>query len=317
MSRHAVCYVASDRYLFQTVLSALQARANVSDEADVIVVGVGATLEPSAETAAFARVCAENGILFRAATTDQLEGQHPMWGRLFLDRLLPPDVDEILYLDGDTQIVGNIDPLVFAEPPARGAIGVRDPIVFIRESVPAFRKEIDDGWNRADVPAHVRARYLNSGMLRMSRETFGEVREAALAIQREKGASLRFADQDAINLALDDRVDTVSMEWNFPGFLLGSNISELVDFRIIHFMSDPRPWDAALWPWGRRFFSPYGELVQRYPEVRPFWSRPTISQRLRYSAQQAWKRANERTRWNSSASADEVKKLTVSERVLS
>jgi lipopolysaccharide biosynthesis glycosyltransferase len=282
----------------------------------VIVVGVGATVEPSAETAAFARVCEENGILFRAATADQLEGQHPMWGRLFLDRLLPSDIEEILYLDGDTQIVGNIDPLVFADPPAHGAIGVRDPIVFIRESVPGFRREIDDGWDRAGVPAHVRARYLNSGMLRMSRTTFGEVREAALAIQQDKGETLRFADQDAINLALDDRVDIVSMEWNFPGFLLGSTISSLVDFRIIHFMSDPRPWDAALWPWGTRFYSPYVELVERYPTVRPFWSRPTASQRLRYSAQQAWKRATELPRWDSAASTEEVTRLADSERAL-
>lgn len=316
MSRHAVCYVASDRYLFQTVLSALQARAHLDESGDVVVVGISATREPTDETAAFARVCDDNGILFQVASLDLLEGQHPMWGRLFLDRMLPADVEEILYLDGDTQVVGSLDALVFAEPPARGAIAVRDPIVFIRESVPAFAKEIDEGWDRASLPASVRSRYLNSGMLRLSRDTLAQLRDDALTIQRERGSSLRFADQDAINLALDDRVDVVSMEWNFPGFLLDSNISRLVDFRIIHFMSDPRPWNATLWPWGSTYHQPYVDLVERYPDVRPFWDRATGTQLVRFRAQQAWKRLNERPRWNTPQASDAARALTGSERAL-
>lgn len=317
MAKHAVTYICSAGYLFQTVVSAIQARAHVSDGADVIVVMLRDGLATAGDAESlFAPVCSENGIVFVAVDNDRLEGFGPAYARLFLDRFLPPDVEELLYLDGDTQILGSLDALMFADPPPDGVLGARDPVVFIQEAVPSYRGGIDEWWDASGIDRTIRARYINSGMMRLSRLALGTLRQGALSLHVTKGDSVRYGDQDLINLALGNRVDLVSMEWNFPGFLLDSQVSERIEPRILHFMSDPRPWNAPLWPWGRRYFEPYRELVERYPALRPFWDRVSGATRLRYTAQQLYKRAVERPKWQTAAVGVALGALASSERSL-
>jgi len=316
MAKHAVAYVCSGGYLFQTVVSAIQARAHSSAAADVIVV----LLREDAATASeaerlFARISAENDVQLVGVDKGPLEGLGPAYGRLFLDQFLP-DVEELLYLDGDTQILGSLDPLLFADAPRDGALGARDPLVFIQQAVPSYRTGIEEVWDASGIDPEIRARYINSGMIRLSRNALGRLRESALALHASKGDFVRFGDQDLINLALGDRVGLVSMKWNFPGFLLDSQVSDQIEPRILHFMSNPRPWNAPLWPWGRRYFEPYRDFVEHYPAARPYWDRVAGAKRLRYTAQQFYKRIVERPKWQTEAVALALTALASSERSL-
>jgi lipopolysaccharide biosynthesis glycosyltransferase len=316
MTRHAVCYIASDGYLFQTVVSALQARANLHESAAVYVISLVTSEEVSAEQQLFADICETNGVVFRREPMALMEGFSPTYGRLFVDRFLPDEIEEILYLDGDTQITGPIDELMFAEPPVSGAIGVRDPMVFIQASVASLGTKIDSWWDQSELSEQIRARYINAGVLRLSRSYVPELRAKALQIHSERGSTIRFADQDLVNLVLEDRVEVVSMRWNFPGFLLSSQVAELAEPRIIHFMSSPRPWNAPLWPWGRAYYDPYAEFAARYPESAIYWPRVTGLRWLRYVAQQAYKRATEAPKWRTPAVAAAVQKLASNDRTL-
>ncbi|CCH85940.1 Glycosyl transferase family 8 [Modestobacter italicus] len=305
--RHAVCYTATTGYLFHTVVSALQARANTSPDTEIYVLcfGSGSSLEESA----FQRVCAGSGITLLSVPRDRLNGLHPTYSRLFLDEFLPAHVDEVLYLDGDTQVVANIDPLVEAPIPTGGALGVRDPMVFIRESSNTLKKRIDGWWDSSGIPPGIRARYINAGVLRISRADLGGLRSDVLREYGDKLGLLHFLDQDAINLVLGKRLQPISMSWNFPGFLLGTQMVEIARPRIIHFMSDPRPWNAALPPWGVHYHQPYAQFVKDHPQTAEYWQRLSGRAKTKYALQQRYKHVTERRAHQSSAAARALREL--------
>jgi len=310
-TRLAVCYVGSDGYLFQTVLSATQARQHLGFEARIFVLSLGQ--HDSDEAQAFLRVCADAGVELLSAPAESLNGLPVAYARLFLDLHLPADIDEILYLDGDTQIVGDLGPLLLASPPEDGVIGVKDPMVFIRETSPAFRRKVDHWWEESEIPDEVRPRYINSGVLRVRRHDLAGLRAKVLALHERKGHHTRFLDQDLINIALGDDVATASLGWNFPGFLLGTAIAEHETVHVAHFMSNPRPWQAPYSPWGARYFAPYAALAARYPEIGRYWGRATRTQRVRYQAQQFYKHMTERRLWQSVGAERAVERMRLTD----
>lgn len=315
MTTRAVCYTATAGYLFETVVSAVQARAHLDSAASVYVVFIGE--RSSAEYQIFSRLCRHYQIIILGVPVAILQGWHPVYARLFLDRFLPEEVREVLYLDGDTQVVGDITPLVEAEPPAGGALASFDPMVFIRRTNRRSRITIDNWWDSSGIPPEVRDTYVNAGVLRMARGDVKHLRDEALTRASAGGNELQFRDQDAINLALAGRIDPVSMAWNFPGFLLGTQLVHLTRPRIIHFMSNPRPWNEALYPWGNLYHQPYVDFVHAHPEVEPYWSRLTGARLLRYRLQQRFKRMTEGPIWQSGSAAVAVEDLERRTRILS
>lgn len=308
MSRHAVCYTATAGHMFQTALSAVQARAHTDRSIDIYVCFFGDSGRDLAELRAFHRVCEQNGVEVLGAPRSAIHGLHPIYGRLFLDRLLPANVDEVLYLDGDTQVIEDISPLVHASPPAGGILASRDPMVFIRRADVHMGRKIEGWWNEGDIPTVGRDQYVNSGVLRITRASIGKLRSDIVSGQAERFRRTRFPDQDAINISLRGRIETISMSWNFPGFLLDTQIAKIAPPRIIHFMSDPRPWNAALPPWPA-YHAPYRKFVLDYPELSKYWTRFTRRRRIRYMFQQRYKSWAERRIWQSAAAARAVRDL--------
>lgn len=312
MSRHAVCYTATAGYLFQTVVSALQARSHVAPSVDIYVCLVG---DPGDEQRRFLDVCEHNQLTLLSAPVSALQGLHASYARLFLDEFLPGDVEEVLYLDGDTQIVADLDPLVFATPPAGGALAVRDPMVFTRVAHAGLGRKIDERWERSGIPDTIRPQYVNSGVLRLARADLRSLRHEVMT-KVDALPALHYGDQDAINLALHHRIEIISMSWNFPGFLLDTQFVQLTPPKIIHFMSDPRPWNAALRPWGDVYHQPYREFARNYPYIARYWSRFSRRQRFAYQLQQQYKHWTERRSWQSAEAADAVRALENSTRPL-
>jgi lipopolysaccharide biosynthesis glycosyltransferase len=287
-----VGYVATPSHLFQTVLSATQARRFAPSDADVVVACI--TDRGEEVPAAFRRVCAEHGVRLVPLPADWLGGAHPTFGRFFLDRVLPR-ADQVLYLDGDTQVIAALDPLMNLEVPAGGLLAARDPMAFLRAVHEPTRARIDGWWDDSEIPAATRERYVNSGVMQVRTADLATLRDGLLEVART--SRTRFADQDALNLVMNDRIELVSTAWNFPGFLLGTRFEPLARPRIVHFMSNPRPWNAALRPWGRRYWAPYEALARDFPEVEPFWERFSRAERARYLLQQSWKTRIERAPW--------------------
>ncbi len=298
MRRQCVVYTANAGYLFPALASALQALEYVDRETtDIIIICVG---DRGPEYPVVNDACRERGIRLIAFAASAIDGLHPMYARLFLSDLIEPSYERALYVDSDTQILGDLRPLFDAPLAAGRFMAARDPMCLVEDDFP-FPAGILDNFERVGLTQKTRSTYFNSGMLMINMDGWS----ATSAECRRRMASLdkpyQFPDQDILNIIGRDKVDLVSIRWNFPAFLLGTVSDRSVAPRILHFMSRPRPWEGAFYPWGPSGMRPYRQMVRRYPALGPFRPRLSPQRYVRYHLQQIFKAVHERPRWNNAA----------------
>jgi len=276
-------------------VSAVQARRHSSARlADVVIIGVDIDSRAQKD---FAAVCACENIRFIAVPADAIEGGTAMMARLFLDRLLPDDYARILYIDGDTQIVGSLDALLVTEPPAGHFLAANDPMTFTLSG------------NRPDGRAFVRhARsiglsddqmksYFNTGVLFINRDGWDATGQAAWRLIQQRGRAFRFPDQDPLNVVGADTHLSMSLAWNFPIFMCNVDVAPSINPAIYHYMSRPKPWQGGFLPWRSPATLPYVQTVQRYPVLERYHPRFPLWDRVRYHTQQRWKAILEPITW--------------------
>lgn len=295
-----ICYIGNRGYLFQTLVSALQARSHCSDAYDILLFDLSD--DQGEENAAIKAVCEANQIRYIWESPRFLSGLHIMNARMFLDQLLPSDYKQILYLDGDTQVVDEIDPLLEHTPKPGYLCAARDPMIYLdrvgRLKSP-FREEIapyGDG-------------YVNSGMLRVDRTTWADISKEALTTLRRGGPDLHFEDQSLINEVTNGRREFASLRWNFPGFIIGYGLETIAPPAVVHFMSNPRPWQGAYAPWGRGWHQPYLEVVRRFPSLEAYRRRLGLQQFAAYKVKQIGKAFVESRVWKNPLIREEVNRL--------
>lgn len=303
-AKTCVCYISDEGYLFPSLMSALQLRQNISAEkADVVMYYIGSMTPKSA---LFESTYEAHGIRFAVVSPDAIDNMHIMFARLFVDRFIGPNYRRILYIDGDTQIGANVDPLLDVQLPIDKFCAARDPLTLVLDwnnSDPfkqrAYFKEIGVS------PERLRT-YFNSGVLRFDRDSWTKISADALREVRSRKTSFRFPDQDALNLVAGEKCLTMSYKWNFPAFLLDTDLRDLIKPRIYHFMSNPRPWQGPFHPWGRERHSIYLDLVARHPELAPYWPTLSTPRYLKYFIQQYYKKWFESAVWRSPELSDRV-----------
>ncbi len=286
MIKACACYIIDSGYLLPALVSAIQARKNLShDLADVIIVCIDTPDENSAQVQAVAE---ENAVRLSYVPRQVIGDMHIMFARLIVHDLIAEQYERILYIDADTQIAGPLDPLIAAPIPPGRFLACRDPAVI-------FAK-LSAGWHRRikaerDEVGYTRpfANYFNSGVIVMERESWPTLSAACLEMLRDRGQQMQYPDQDILNLAIGDRCTLISNRWNFPGFLIGSNVEKSTKPHIYHFMSNPRPWNHAVAPWGQAGARPYTELLRQYPELAFLTPRKAALRTARYWLQQELK----------------------------
>lgn len=281
-----VCYVIDEGYLLPTLVSARQAREQVSRAlADVVIVCVGPA---SARTEAAAAAARAMGLRFLQAAKADIGHLHVMFGRFFLCDLLPERYARVVYIDGDTQVRRTLDPLFEAQIPDGGFLACRDPGVLFARRDPKLRRQMSS--HRAQIGLGGSPEtYCNSGVLAFDRAGWRDVARACIDIYRERGAAFIHPDQDALNLAAAERCTLISNRWNFPGFLIGSSAETETRPHIYHFMSNPRPWTVAARPWGQAWGAPYEQLLAEHPELHFLKPAPSRAYTARYRLQQLLK----------------------------
>lgn len=287
-----VCYIANEGYLFQTVASAIQARGQTSAATDIVIIDF--TEHPGSESSIMRDVCARERIIYVSRSPKLLDGLHIINARLFLPEVLPLCYEEILYIDGDTQVPAELEPLMAFRPEPGHLCAARDPMVYLNRL--GLLEE-----NYKDEVLHFGDDYVNSGVMRVSRSDLSQIASVAIPILRRGGRDLHFQDQSVINNVTSGRRQFLSFGWNFPGFVLGYGLESIAKPRIVHFMSNPRPWQGSFRPWGSAFHRPYRELVQRYPELAPFRGRMSLGRTAAYKVKQVLKMRSERPIWSSDA----------------
>lgn len=296
MAECCVAYTTDSTYLFPTLVSAIQARRNCSlDAADVIIFGIDISTEVER---AFAPVCAKENIGLISVGNKMVEGQTAILARFFLNRFVPKQYTQYLYLDGDVHILGSLDPLVRAPLSEGHFLAANDPMTF---------QLADNGPQSRDLSSHLELiglsgeqalGYFNSGVLRIHRTGWDSIGEQSWEYCRRLGGMSRFHDQDALNLVAGGSRLPMSLAWNFPVFLRNSRVESTIKPKITHFMSSPKPWHGCFPPWTRESCRPYSDAVRNYPTLAPFSSMHMPSgKRAIYHLQQRGKKLSELLTW--------------------
>jgi lipopolysaccharide biosynthesis glycosyltransferase len=289
------CYISDDGYLFPSLMSAIQLKQNMtSGKADIVMFHIGRSTQT---TAFFRDLYQKLGFLFYVVSPDVIENKHIMFARLFIDRFAPAEYDRFLYIDGDTQIASNMDRLIDVSLPAGHFSGARDPMSLAIDLDNRESQAHRIYFEKIGMPLERVRSYFNSGVLRFDRQSWTDISQRALRAVQSQQMDFRFPDQDALNLVAGEMCLPMSFRWNFPAFLLGTDIEDLVTPALYHFMSNPRPWQGAFWPWGHKWHATYVRLVAEYPELKPYMPTLSLPRRSKYLLQQSLKRYTEPAFW--------------------
>ncbi|MBW4038417.1 MAG: glycosyl transferase family 8 [Acidobacteria bacterium] len=290
-----VVYTTDPKYLFPTLVSAMQARFHASrSKADVIICCFG--LDEETERI-FAPICRQEQIGLQPVDSSLIENQTSMLARLFLNRFVPQQYTQYLYLDGDVHILDSIDPLIDAAVPDGQFLAANDPMTFLLADSSPQSRDLSRHLLSIGLTHEQSLRYFNSGVLRINRVGWDETGSAAWEQFRSSAQGNRFPDQDALNIVSVNKRLPLSLAWNYPVFMSNSRVESRIRPRIKHFMSSPKPWNGAFPPWTQEECIPYRDALTRHPSLEPFNIRMSVRSRMAYHFQQHGKRLVEKVTW--------------------
>lgn len=176
-------------------------------------------------------------------------GWHPViLARLIMDKILPKEVEKILYLDGDTIVRGSIKEL-WNTSLGESVIGAC--------MEPTINHKRLEKLNMTGLP------YINSGVLLVNLNKWRKEKtgEKILDFYKKHSGRLLAADQDSINGALKDKIYLLPFRYNYCNtynFYNYNSLRKIVaptpyisqkDYNIniknpviIHYLGEERPW---------------------------------------------------------------------------
>lgn len=278
LSKHATILVTDVGFLMPSTFLALQVsqRAARTQASDVFVAICGASavqieaLEQEFGAPNLKFVPVDEG-LFDLGNGVVLGDTHisaASLGRLFLDAFLPAEYTDILYLDGDMQLVGDIAPL-FALRVGPGRLGAApDGIWLYDQARTAYGSKLRAYRTRF---AHkMGTTYFNAGMLAFERSTWRTIGQDAWQFYRTNRADCLFHDQSALNMVVGDNVEWISPAYNFSTDYRMMGFELALAPRILHFTGPMKPWLVKYGPWGPKAWSGYQSFIAKHPSLRPY-----------------------------------------------
>ena len=168
--------------------------------------------------------------------------------RLLLDKLLPKDIDRILYLDGDTIVRGSLKELYEIN---------MDNYSIAASIEPTINKKRKKDLGLEEYP------YYNAGVLLVNMKHWRKNKSGEKIIEyyKEHNGKLFANDQDAINGSMKDYILTISPKYNFYNIFYQYNYKFMKKLMkpvpyiteeeykdavknpvIIHYLGEERPW---------------------------------------------------------------------------
>ncbi len=251
-----ICYVADESFLLPTLLAATSLRRFVPIETARVFVVV--FLSGAVDLEAVSGGTCHLGLEFIGVTPDRLPGLSGFdWstthvtpaaiGRFLLPGLLPPEIDRILYLDGDTMVVGSLDPLLAHVVPEGSLAAADDAVMLYRTDRSQNGRLTRDYFERIGVPED--RGYFNSGVLLVGRQTWTGMAARALDYLLAHPDRCTFHDQSALNATVGAARVTLSPIWNFQTRFRSWGAPATLEPRILHFTGAAKPWMGSVMPW--------------------------------------------------------------------
>lgn len=169
-----------------------------------------------------------------------------VFGRVLLPTLVGQDANKVLYLDADTLVLENLEPLFDVDCGSHAVMAAQDLVGWFESPATGLV-----GPERFGIEG--RDKYFNSGVLlfNLPRWRKEKITEKILTFARDHGDTLHLGDQNPLNICLYRQVGELDFNWNFQ--LPDRNIREgnwafpLAEVpagppRIVHFVSEEKPW---------------------------------------------------------------------------
>ena len=163
--------------------------------------------------------------------------------RLFVELVLPKDIDKVIYMDCDIIVTGALDELygMDLDDHAIAAVYQNNEWALANGS-----------FERLNIPLEYG--YFNAGVLLINLKYWREyqVTERLLSFIKNNYCQIRAHDQDTLNAVLCKEVVGVSNKWNYlPIFFMPDELSfpNKVNYSmpvapvVIHYVYSPKPWD--------------------------------------------------------------------------
>lgn len=203
------------------------------------------------------------------------------WSRMYIGELLPLSVEKVLYLDCDIIIRGSLLPL--------WNLSIEDSLLAATEDLCSNDQQLYFHLGLGYPPTE-RTLYFNAGVLLINLKKWRaqNVSHQALDIIARKDSSLKYADQDVLNIIAQGQVRYFAARYNLMEGLIRQEIPlmrprgyqdidhEIENAVVIHYTNHVKPWSA-------RSFHPYTSLFYYYYD-KTRWSgdrpTPTLADRL-------------------------------------
>ena len=265
MTDRLIAYVTDAGYIVPSLVSAQQvSRTAAADLADIIIFTVG--LDPElvdyiGSTEAFARIRIIPIDAKKYAPTSNVyfeQGHVPQatLGRLVLSDYIPAQYEHIIYIDGDTQVVGDISPLIAYDVP-QGKIAAANESFFLEEDQTQSRLQY-----LANLGLHDPGQYFNAGVLSFRKDTWSAIGPRALEYFLQNPQICLFHDQSALNAICRDLRVAISPLYNFHTGFAELQVSGKHRPRIVHFTGSEKPWNYQAWPWPLAYYKPYHAVMK-------------------------------------------------------
>jgi lipopolysaccharide biosynthesis glycosyltransferase len=251
-----ICYVSDANFAIPSLISAANARRWVSSQmADIYLLTMGLSDVQFAQLSALSerhqvRVVAMGSdrlLGFDVANVSKTHVPLSTLGRLFLHEFIPDTYDTLLYIDGDTWIMGDITPLVTFQPPERKICAAEDPSFFYRHDIGTTGRRVRAYFSGLGLDGD--QGYFNAGVLVSSLATWREIAGDAFAFFCANVERCLFHDQSALNAVAQSRRVKLSSKWDFMTDFRFWNVESAIEPRIFHFTGFPKPWMGEFFPW--------------------------------------------------------------------
>jgi lipopolysaccharide biosynthesis glycosyltransferase len=175
------------------------------------------------------------------------------YGRWLLPELLPTDIDRVVYLDTDVLVQSDLRDLIDLLPESH-AVGAAPDMPFDSCPENVYRDYYLPHFKAMGISPR-RGEMFNSGVLVLSLNRWRNDNLVDLLFQTRdrivaSGLSVRYQDQDVLNVALGGRIHPLPADWNVTPLYLPVEFwarEDLSLVHLLHFVTNPKPWDRHHW----------------------------------------------------------------------
>jgi lipopolysaccharide biosynthesis glycosyltransferase len=283
----AVTFVTDDGFLIPSIVAALQIidQPAVTEVADIFILMVGIDSKKSSEVE---RLLANKQINFASlAASSFMPGPDVFFntthvpktalGRFAIHKALPAQYENIIYLDGDVQIVGDIAPLVRIRMPPGHIAAAPDFLWLTEDDIGKFWRTHKEYLLSLGIQDP--KKYFNSGVLAADRATWAQKSEEALQYFARNSQLCFYHDQSALNAVFAGSVRYLSPVYNYGSMYASLGLHDELQPKIIHFTGGGKPWRYFGPPWNGNFYYVYEQFLKHYPTLSSYIEMPNQRQR--------------------------------------